>query len=472
MNRQEEYDLLLSQLEQEPIPAALDHCVEQARRRAKRHSRRKSWGASLASLGGAAAAFALAVNLSIPFAMACGRVPGLKELAAAVALSPSLKAAVQNDFVQLVGQSQTVEGVTLTVDYIIADKRQVNVFYHLDGDFTSIYTTPHFKGVDEKLEGFSSSSGSPKSAPGEAQTATADFKERDTPTSLRFLLDVEKVVLQPGKQTPAPQDSSDEPPEHSAPALFTFSMDLALDPAMISQGQVYDLNQWVDLDGQNILLKTVEIYPSFLEITLEDDPANTAWLKDLDFYLEDEKGSRTESITNGISGWGRADSPAMSALRCESSFFWNARHLTLHITAADWLDKDRRFATVDLVNGTVDGILPDGVLFGGAVKTASGGAQIAFFGQDPAGCDETHHISYQIVGSTARGLEEQEVFSSGRSTTTGFYATLGDQEIEVPAEHFVEITRLPDCPYDTVEVEFIASRRDVPLSREVTADIK
>ena len=40
----------------------------------------------------------------------------LRELAQAVAWSPSLSAAVENDYVQPIGQSQTVNGVTATVE--------------------------------------------------------------------------------------------------------------------------------------------------------------------------------------------------------------------------------------------------------------------------------------------------------------------------------------------------------------------
>ena len=77
MNRNEEYQMLLSQLEQE-TPTALDACVEKARDRARR---RRGWGASLASLGGVAAAFVLLVNTSVPLPwpvpkfQVCGKLP-------------------------------------------------------------------------------------------------------------------------------------------------------------------------------------------------------------------------------------------------------------------------------------------------------------------------------------------------------------------------------------------------------------
>ena len=65
MNRNEEYQALLSQLK--AAPTALEDCVAKAQKRSRR---RRGWKTSLASLGGVAAAFVLMVNVSAPFAMA------------------------------------------------------------------------------------------------------------------------------------------------------------------------------------------------------------------------------------------------------------------------------------------------------------------------------------------------------------------------------------------------------------------
>ena len=106
MNRQLEYQALCRSLE--ALPPALDGVADRVRRRVRQQKKRRL-GVSFGSVAAAAAGFVLAVNLLPTFALACGRVPVLRELAAAVAFSPSLSAAVANDYVQAVGQSQTVE---------------------------------------------------------------------------------------------------------------------------------------------------------------------------------------------------------------------------------------------------------------------------------------------------------------------------------------------------------------------------
>lgn len=88
MNRREEYWNLVAQLSEEP--PELEGSVQRAIRRAKRQRRRRPLRL-LGSLAGVCAAFVLMVNASPAFALSCGGVPILKELAAAVSFSPSLK---------------------------------------------------------------------------------------------------------------------------------------------------------------------------------------------------------------------------------------------------------------------------------------------------------------------------------------------------------------------------------------------
>ena len=128
MNRNEEYQTLL--LELEAVPDGLRDTEQRALTRGIALQKRRRL--VLTPILGAAAcftAFVLLVNLSIPFASACGRVPWLRELAKAVAFSPSLSAAVENEYVQPIGETKTEGGITVTVEYVIVDRKQLNIFY-------------------------------------------------------------------------------------------------------------------------------------------------------------------------------------------------------------------------------------------------------------------------------------------------------------------------------------------------------
>ena len=137
MNRNPEYEALLAELEN--TPEELKTVVQKTLSR-DYHSQKKRriFGIPAVSLAACFAGFVLLVNLFPPFARACGSVPVLRELAKAVAWSPSLSAAVEHDYVQPVGQSQTVNGITATIQYIIVDRKQVNIFFTLEGDYDNL----------------------------------------------------------------------------------------------------------------------------------------------------------------------------------------------------------------------------------------------------------------------------------------------------------------------------------------------
>ena len=83
MNRMDEYTALLAELEQ--TPEALSDTVSKALdRKNALQKKRRILRTSLGGFAACFAAFVLLVNLSMPFARACGRIPVLSALAKAV----------------------------------------------------------------------------------------------------------------------------------------------------------------------------------------------------------------------------------------------------------------------------------------------------------------------------------------------------------------------------------------------------
>ena len=189
MDRMEEYKALRDAPEE--LPPALDGAVARARARARRRRLWRRVSAPAGSVAAVFAAFVLLVNLSTPFALACGKVPVLKELAAAVAFSPSLKAAVENDYVQYIGQSATDNGITVHLEYLMADQGGLMLFLSVSGPEEATFFMPRatFTTPDgERLEGCSVLMDSV--APGELSNAiTVAFngeEESQLPESLRL----------------------------------------------------------------------------------------------------------------------------------------------------------------------------------------------------------------------------------------------------------------------------------------------
>jgi hypothetical protein len=145
MNRNDEYTAWLAELDAAPLPSG--QAVLHA---ASARLRRRQWTThTLLTLVTIFGLFTALVNLSAPVAYACSQVPVLKELAQAVTFSPSLTAAVENDYVQPINQSQAQDDITATVEYLIVDAKQVNIFYRLDSEtYDQLYAEPVITDAD------------------------------------------------------------------------------------------------------------------------------------------------------------------------------------------------------------------------------------------------------------------------------------------------------------------------------------
>lgn len=364
MTRTEEYQQLLTELQQ--TPAELSYTVQRAQARLrKRKQVRRFLGVPLSSAAAFLVCFILLVNLVPTFAIACSRVPFLRELVRAVAWSPSLSAAVEHDYAQLIGQEQTANGVTARVEYVIVDQKQLVIFYSLDSEqYTHMEILPKIQSLSgEALEGYSLVYGDYGVPNGELNYLTADFTSRDVPEELRLIMQVVDYSEERGEQeAPEASDPLEEPEQWDPECVAEFTFDLAFDPYFTEQGERAEVNETFQMNGQTLTLEDAEIYPTHIRLNFADDPGNSAYLKDLDFYLTNEAGKRFEPISNGITSTGSVDSPMTRSFRVESSFFANSEHLTLHITGATYLDKDRQRVALDLAACEAE-YLPEGVEF-------------------------------------------------------------------------------------------------------------
>lgn len=348
MNRKEEYRALLQELEQ--TPPELNFTVARAKARTRRQRIRRSVTAPLSALSAACLAFVLLVNVSAPFAMACADVPILRELADAVCFNASLTAAVENDWVQPIGQTERDGEYAMTVEYLIVDQKQLNIFYRLEGGADADPKDRYMLLSDlldeqgEFLPAAVITGGSALDC--ELYCITADLTSFEDTMPGRVRLDC-RLTLN--------WDDSAHMENDETVAYFAF--DLSFDPKFTAQATVLELDRWLELDGQRLLLKSAEIYPTHMRINLEDDPANTAWLRGLSFYVEDEQGNRFDAGSNGLTSTGSPDTPFTNSYRVESAFFNGGKHLTLYITGAAWLEKERQWTWLDLSDGTT-GYLP------------------------------------------------------------------------------------------------------------------
>lgn len=362
MSRTEEYQALLAELER--TPPALEYTVQRAQARAKKHRRLYTvLGVPAASMAGCLAAFILLVNFFPTFAFACGRVPVLRELAKVVAWSPSLSAAVENNYVQPIDQEKTSNNITARIEYVIVDQKQLNIFFTLRSDVYDHLEAemPEFP-EEQPQAGITGSAFHPEN--GDLLQYTLDFSDKNVPNHLTFSFVVHQWSI-PDDDTFIPYTTDeaaalDVPyfPKENMLAAFTFTLNF--DPYYTSREKTIAVGNTFPIYGLTLTLTDAEIYPTHLRLNFADSENNTAWLKGFDFYLENEKGERFESVSSGISSTGSQNSPMTTSFYMDSSFFSDSKSLALHITRVYWLEHDRRQFRVDLNSGTADW-LPDGV---------------------------------------------------------------------------------------------------------------
>ena len=72
--------------------------------------------------------FSVLVNTSYAFAQRVINIPPLRAIMKLVALDPTLKAALNNEYIQMIGETRETENGFLSIHYIIADAQQLTVF--------------------------------------------------------------------------------------------------------------------------------------------------------------------------------------------------------------------------------------------------------------------------------------------------------------------------------------------------------
>ena len=443
MNRMDEYTALQADLAQS-IPA-MEQTLTRAEARLRRRNQRIYKAAG--SFAACFALFVVLVNFCAPVAYACSKVPGLRELAEAVTFSRSLTDAVSNEYVQPIALEQTQNGITASVEYLIVDQKQVNVFYRLSADgYETLDSEVDFCRADGERLGSCSWGPNDYDVPvGKLQSATIELFEGEVPGQMHFTLEVftrDADHLPPAE----PVNVQDEffYPTHWEPSpLATFTFVLEFDPTFTASAKIYPINQTVALEGKLVTLEQMEVYPTHLRLIVSDDhPENEAWLQRLFFYIETDWGMKFETERNGTVSFSVTGSRE-TTYRADSTYFYKAKHLRVVITAAEWLNKDMETTYVNLVTGET-GPLPEGVTFLGAQKEKHGWI-LSFKALQRKWYSDADMISHQLFSHGY--LDAQGNEADIRSWSTSSFMELPEEEWDT---HFGESFPLVDYHEDEV----------------------
>lgn len=346
MNRNEEYDTLLRELER--TPPELEHTVSRAKTRVTR--RRRSWLALPAAAAALFAAFVVMVNASPSFAERMEGLPLLGELAAALRGSAALTDAVNHDYYQPIAQGKEEGELTMALNYAVVDRTSLNLLYTASwsGEENVRFRTKNLELLSEERFSWSVFYDD-NTAPG---LIPIRFGQGFIPEQLTVKLTLEAV----------PDTHSWLTDEALASADFTF--DLSIDPQFLIAEEIHPIGQWLELDGNRVWLDRLEIYPTSARLVTRNEEDAPTFFNGLYFYLEDENGKKFDALFENGYGWSESLGDNCTGWYVETPWFGASGQLTLHVTAAAWWDLNASTITLDLTTGTAEG-LPEGITYAG-----------------------------------------------------------------------------------------------------------
>lgn len=371
MTRREEFDALA--LETRQTPPGLADSVRRAVRRARL---RRFVMKPLAAAACFAVSFAALVNVSLPFALAAHDVPVVRELVEMLAVSPSLKEALDHDFVQYLGYTAKDNGITFTLEYMIADQTNLTVFYRLNG--TEKYTEgkqPYdvldlsFDLTDEnggELE-YASVWNHPDEEGGRLRRLSANFMDV-IPAEMRLTLRLSVNEDAPdAAEAESPQAESvvgeidvwfdQERPEFTPLAEAAFP--IRVDERLSAAARTIELGQTYDVLGQKLIIDRVELYPTLTRVYWHEDPANDRYILRAPLYLMDAAGEPLLTFSDsGLSGFGAAGDESRCAV-LQSIYFDTDQPFYLCLDSVMTVPKDRLHVYYDPENGFTE--TPEGV---------------------------------------------------------------------------------------------------------------
>ena len=318
-----------------------------------------------------------AVNVSPVFASSMAKVPIVRELVKAVLFDPSMKAAIEHNYVQLVKQSASDNGFTLSVEYLVADQRNLTVYYKMD-EVTQVNFDDTIQEHERyrfdfdlldldgnQLEGYGARWEYPINEEEKEALNTVQFNftgEATLPEQIQLRLVVKEIQpLSEEKQKKLEEarkktgiDSyiaSYEEPTPEYQKVADIRIPLVIDLSMLFNVRAITLNQIVVLENQKVVFDKVELYPTQVRVLWHVDETNTHLIDGLCIELQSKKQNKWEGISNGISGIGALDSSERQTW-LESNWFSDEEVYQLAITQYGLIPKDQQYVTYDYRTNT------------------------------------------------------------------------------------------------------------------------
>jgi len=299
------------------------------------------------------------VNLFPSVAFAMNDVFLLGDLAKAVTFDASIRACLENEYAQYVGETQVTEdGHYSKVYCMVVDPSRISIFFETDvssgirteGD---LYFNPYlFTANGEEIDNTTNS----RIIFTDVENLyeyRVDFVEGFVPGEVQFLL---RNIL---AYRPNVGEDYETAMERNTQSKSIYYLYPAEEYRTIVR--TFEINETVEIDGQILYLEKLNIYPTQASLWLKTDEDNTAILNDIEVYLYDDRGKK---YSEPVLSYKRSDSfdqsSSMTKKWFDSAYFSKTDYICVVISAAEFIPKEKQYGEILYENQSISNI-PEGV---------------------------------------------------------------------------------------------------------------
>ena len=333
-NEEEKLNDIRKQIEQQDIlKNKLDGAILQGMERAKREQRLKQkkrnkgiWTLAISAV--LLITLVTSIRVSPAFANAISSIPGMEKIVAMIQYDKGLTAAIENDYFIPLGVSQTKGGLTVTIDGYIVDQTGIVVFHTFHsrdklGSFGDMYMDMDVEGTKRGSSVF----GYPHDENEKTYESYSNFSFEEASNVGN------KMARMNIKLTHQGDDKK-----------FDFNWTL---PSSMLQGEIYELNHSVIVEGQKMTFEKAIIHPLRTEILINFDENNEMEILNFeDMHLVNEKGEEWSKIMNGLVS--KKTSENKRSYFFESNFFEKPEKLFIKFSKIQALPKNESDLVINL----------------------------------------------------------------------------------------------------------------------------
>ncbi|MGG4442014.1 DUF4179 domain-containing protein [Brevibacillus fortis] len=282
--------------------------------------------------------FIFSIRLSPAIAAYVSTIPGMERIVEFLHDDKGLRLAAENNLVQNIDASGSLEGVTFTIDQALADEKRMLLFYTLKNNGNDKEVAL------DRIELFDQSG-----KEWEYGVSWSRMGTEDATTQNRLDIIINEATEIPDALTAKVTLEIDNI-KQVTPVMIDFTIDKSKYKTL--QTKEYPVMKEVTVDGQRFTIEQIAVFPTQSEVSIRFDPANKKHVFDFDkLRLVDEKGQTFAFWGNGVPVRDNGENGKVYHL--ESIYFVEPEKLYLKANGIRALDKDQLQIVIDAQTGTL-----------------------------------------------------------------------------------------------------------------------